>query len=120
MQPKRQTVTLVSSVNPQKPKQMGLLGRLLALLPAKSVAQFSIRNNRNTLLLRSKNRFKANKLIEAQVNGKHLSSSRMRPYLHHSSSPLVLQTRRMFHIHHIKPVQGLGDDQTETLAASIL
>lgn len=121
MQPRRQTATLVSSANPQKPKPMDLRGRRLALLPAKSVAQFSISSNRNTLLLRSKNRFKANKSTEAQANGNHLSSSRTRLYLHHSHSLLLLQTRKMFHIQRIKLVQGLiqGDDRTGTLGASI-
>lgn len=118
-QPKMQI--LASSVSPQRLKQMGLLGRHLALLLGITVAQLGISSNRNTLLLRSKNRFKASKSIEAQASGNHLNSSRTRLYLHHSNSPLPLQTRRTFPTQLNKLVQGLtqGDDRTETLAASI-
>lgn len=123
MQPKRQTATLVSSVSPPKPKQTDLFYKRLAQPRAKSVAQFSISSsNRKNLLLPSKNRLKADKLIEAQAKGNHLHNSKPRLYLHHSNFLLLLQTRRMYQIQHIRLVQGLtpGDDRTATLAASIL
>ena len=119
---KRKIVTSVSSVSLRKAKPMGLLSRRLALLLARSAAQFHISSKRKPLLLPCKNRFKANKSIEAQVktNGSHLSSSRKRLYLHLSNSPLPLRIRRMFHTQHTKHVQGRtqGEDRTETLAVS--
>ena len=122
MQSRRQIATLISSVNPQRPKQTDLVDKHLALPLAKSVVLFTINSNRNTLVLRLKNRCKASKLIEAQANDNHLSSSRTCLYLLHSNSLLLLQTHRMFHTQHIKPVQDLtqGDGQTEILGASIL
>ena len=119
---KSQIVTLVSSVNPQRPKQMGSHDRRLVPPPVKSVALSNINSNRNTLLLQSINRCKANRSIEALANGNHLNSSRMRLYLHHSNFPLLPQTRRMFRTQHIKLVQGLtqGGGQTEILGVLIL
>ena len=119
-QARTKIVTSVSSVSLRKAKPMGLLSRRLALLLARLAAQFHISSNRKTLSLPCKNRFRANKSIEAQAktNGSHLSSSRKHLYLHLSNSPLPLQTRKMFHTQHTKHVQGRtqGEDRTGILA----